>query len=187
MLTRRKRYLKSYSQSESHARWMQVDASKQGGRNYELVLIQSCRTSDLNRAMSLVVLLVRFDHDDPTEASYLVEKNMIAELSRLLDLHRPPAVVLGSSSSSTVAKLCVTLHALFLEVGSSFVCRAFAEYINEIMVPTTDFGDEFGITLLEPIGVLQVFPWLQPPPANMRSCNNEDPTFGVRMDTNTKC
>ena len=133
--------------------WIMVDASPQGGRNYELAIVCSCRVDDLPEAMRLSTLLSSLSREVPSNEELESERKLISELRSLFHMHRPPPVVLGQGRSTTTNKFCALLHAMFLDTGGVYRCEVFRDFLRGILVPTTDFGDEYGIASISPLPV----------------------------------
>ena len=163
MQTERARRMRDYVTGEKWARWLMVDSSPQGGRDYELAITCAARHSDLEKAMQLADGLQNFSRTTPTEEDLTMEVCMMDELRSLFRVHKPPPAVLGSGRCTVSHKFTALLHSLFLEVGQAEGCKVFQHFVNEFCIQTTDFGAEYGIALIRPVPIMEVFPWLRPP------------------------
>ena len=142
MMLLRQQLQTAYSNGERFIRWMQVDSSPQGGRNYELAVILQLERSKLLTALRLASALEGFARTVPTEDEYAVESGMISELKELFHFHWPPPMVLGSRQSGVKHKFQATMQMLFLDCGPFEHGRQFQRLCEENMAVTTDMGDE---------------------------------------------
>ena len=115
MMLLRQQLQTAYSNGERFIRWMQVDSSPQGGRNYELAVILQLERSKLPTVLRLASALEGFARTVPTEDEYAVESGMISELKELFHFHWPPPMVLDSRQSGVKHKLQATMQMLFLD------------------------------------------------------------------------
>ena len=160
MMQTRLRRQEDWMQGRSSVRWMMVDSSPQGGRDYELVVLGQAYLDDLQHALSLMDVmknksLERESYEDD-EVFSAEQQELQGTLEQLLVLERPPPVVLGSGRTSLPDKFSATAHALFLETGSS---DCLTRLTSEIVSCTSDLGTEFNIVRVEGAKLSELFPW----------------------------
>ena len=139
-----------------------MDSSFQCSRDYELILLCSCATEDLEHAYSLVRQIKNIVRDVPTEEEFAAEVTMMDLLRSFFEMHRPPPVAMGSGNTTVACKFIAVLHALFLDVGASVGYLCFQAFMHEIKVSTTDHGVEFTVRFVHPMPVHTCLPWTFP-------------------------
>ena len=157
----RVRRQKDWEEHRASVRWMMVDSSPQGGRDYELVVLCKAYLDDLQHALDLVDVMknksrTRHTYEDD-EAFILEQEALQRDIRQTLVMERPPPVVLGSGRTSLPDKFAATAHALFLETGSSGNLAALA---SEVVSCTSDLGTEFNIVRVRGARVRDLLPWL---------------------------
>ena len=139
--------------TEPHVRWMMIDASVQGARDYELAIMSVAPVAELPRALALANTVQHLRREaeehaaDMDEAEFekklTAEANILEELRVMLKVFRCAPVTLGSGRSKVPDKLAAFTHSLFLDWGSiSGVAKCMAEIISS----TTDMGTELHLT-----------------------------------------
>ena len=162
MLVRREDATADFQRGKTHARWLMMDSSFQCSRDYELILLCSCATEDLEHAYRLVRQIKNIVRGVPTEEEFAAEVTMMDLLRSFFEMHRPPPVAMGSGNTIVACKFIAVLHALFLDVGASLGYLCFQAFIHEIKVSTTDHGVEFTVRFVHPMPVHTCLPWTLP-------------------------
>ena len=150
-----------WQQGQRFVRWMMVDSSPQGGRDYELIVMSRALVADLPHALSLLEIMhnMCLDRENCDPEEFQAEQERLqCEIRHMLALERPPPVVLGSGRTSLPDKFAATAHALYLETGSITDLALLAE---EVASCTSDLGTEFNIVRVAGARPLELLPWLQ--------------------------
>ena len=201
MLVRREDATADFQRGKTYARWLMMDSSFQCSRDYELILLCSCATEDLEHAYRLVRQIKNILRDVPTEEEFAAEVTMMDLLRSFFEMHRPPPVAMGSGNTTVACKFIAVLHALFLDVGPSLGYLCFQAFVHEIKVSTTDHGVEFIVRFVHPMPVHTCLPWTLPEDADaaggegkMRGFDEDPPWLvspgrvgaglGLRLGTN---
>ena len=160
MLWTRNDRRKAWSEDRSFARWLMVDSSPQGGRDYELLVMSYASVSDLPILVSLADVMNNMCVDRPSELDdefISSQEQLQRQIQELLVMERPPPVVLGSGRTSLPDKFAATMHALFLETGSSKDLRTLT---SEVVSSTSDLGTEFNIVRVRGARPSDLLPWI---------------------------
>ena len=152
---------KDWAEHRACVRWMMVDSSPQGGRDYELVVLCKAYLEDLQHALDIVDVMknnssIRHSYED-YEAFIMEQEALQRDIRQTLVMERPPPVVLGSGRTSLPDKFAATAHALFLETGCS---ESLAALASEVVSCTSDLGTEFNIVRVRGARVRDLLPWL---------------------------
>ena len=99
------------------------------------------------------------------------ERELMAELSGYLEVHRPPPVLLGSGRTKLPDKFCATMHALALEAPSP---EGLSQLCAEVVSTTTDMGIEFSISRVDAVPANIALPWMMPPEPAVRQSSTSD-------------
>ena len=138
--------------SKSFHRYLLVDSSPQGGRDWLLSKALVVYASPLNltqaaRTLSNLVAQVG-EHQssreldlDPSLNAKEDEQSLIAQIREGLKTHTLPPAALGLSHSNTAHKASALLHAMTLEVPAD----AFQHQLRGVLSVTGDLGVEIGI------------------------------------------
>ena len=140
-----------------------VDASPQGGRDYEMLLVNVVRRADLRDLQSAISTLDAMAAMGVCDGR--LDDNMIADEQEMMSIikgmiHRhifPPVVLgVGKGRSTLSLRFSKVLHALFLETGSLSLC---SELYKSIPSWLTDYGTEVGFGRVSTIEAAQCLPW----------------------------
>ena len=158
-------------------RYMMVDSSPQGGRDYEMMYVVSIQESSLLRAFQLVDVMRNLEQDaramsgEEAITTVLESQSVVMqELSSMLDVHRPPPVMLGSGRTTLPDKYAAVCHALYLETGSGPNLQRF---MGEMLACTSDMGVEFNIAKCKGASAVDLLPW---------SCKTVEPIVNAERE-----
>ena len=151
-------------------RYLQIDSSMQGGRDYELQYVCFVEKSSMQTVASAArrLIMLRQDEEVSTEDDQIYEEEiaLVDTLKSLLVIHIPPPIVLASGRVTVVDKFQGAMHGTYLETGSS---RALATACENTVASTTDLGVEFSLPHVQPSPFSNVLPHYDPgecPPAH---------------------
>ena len=164
MLQTRAARNRCWARRETFTRWMMVDSSPQGGRDYELLLVCSAVTQDLPHAVTLTDAMYNLCSDrdscENLDKFYEAQESLQSQLKTILVVERPPPVTLGSGKTALPDKFAATVHALYLETGSA---EALVRFSSEVVACTSDLGTEFNIVRVNGASPYELLPWLSRP------------------------
>ena len=172
MLFQRQRNLSSVLRT---VRYVMVDSSVQGHHDFELIRVVSL---DMNQAGEMRAAAERLRALWPDlcqracagvgaeqvlaeAAEATAEESVLYEtISRGLETHLMPSVVIGGGHATLWHKYHAVMHAFFLESGDALLL---ADLVSSIFSFTTDQGVEFGLSRVPVLPVRTVFPWIELP------------------------
>ena len=163
---------KEWADGRRSVRWLMIDSSPQGGRDYELVVMARAFLPDMPQLVSLVDIMNNLSRDGASEdqdhEEWLQQQaNVQRQIAELITIERPPPVVLGSGRTSLPDKFAATVHALFLEAGSA---KDLGTLMSEMASCTSDLGTEFNIVRVQGAKPKELLPWLAAP----QLCEHEE-------------
>ena len=178
-------------------RYVMIGSSVQGHYDFELIRVTAMQPSSAGdmyeaalqlhtiREPALVALTSDTDRDEllaVLERCLAADMEQQAYLSAGLPTHLLPAVVLGSGHATLYHKFHATMHAFWIETGSSL---ALEKYAASIFAFTSDQGVEFSLRKVPPILVRDLFPWI---PQGDAAPNEHDwaPVVDDELELNAK-
>ena len=143
-----------------HVHYFLVDASPQGGRDFELAMVCSIAKNDLvgamQRAHELVQLWGNLDLEQDPAAVVQDDEEARHSLQAALQVRVLPPVQLGQARANTLDRYVALMHALWLDWGPCNL-RTQSEGVVSL---TSDLGVEAALTSIKPVQSSAVFPWL---------------------------
>ena len=136
MLVQRRLFLEARARG-GRRRFLNIDSSPQGGRDWLICESTSVCKKDLLRLAQLFVDLHSAEDDIDPESL----------VSGLIESHIHPPVALGSKKSGLISKFHAFCQQLFLETGS---IEYFPEWMGEVVSITSDLGTESGLSSIPP-------------------------------------
>ena len=165
MITTRAERRRDWQAQQRCVRWIMIDSSPQGGRDYELIVMCKAYVGELRHLMGLLDIMYNMcmerptaDTEDEEDEFFMSEQQRLqSEIQQLLVIERPPPVVLGSGRTSLPDKFAATMHALFLETGSA---KDLLALTSEIVTCTSDLGTVFNIVRVQGARARDLLPWM---------------------------
>ena len=143
-----------------------IDASPQGGRDFELMLLNIIQTDNLAHLHHRIEQLQGFQsmplQDRIDQESN--ERDAMDSIRNCVMWHTAPPVLLGTGHGrSTLAlKFHAFLHAIMLIAGHGFNLQRFVKSIHSWV---TDYGTEVGFADIKKVKLSTIFPYLSEAPA----------------------
>ena len=152
--------MRTVNEDNEFVRYLQVDSSPQGGRDFLNVLVAQIKTALLPRLFWLAKSLAQKANefvacvDGPVQTALLDESfEQQRELRANIGLHGLPTVLLGMGRATTQHKISALVHAFRLECSSAQVLQRYVETFFNI---APDFGVESGIPSVKPFAASMV-------------------------------
>ena len=141
---------------------VQVDASPQGGRDYEVIVLNIIKDCELLLLFEWIQELESFCHLSVEERieNFDREKESIDKHTRAILCCVPPLVSLGQGRGSLALKFRALLHALaLLSKDRPMLARLLAGIVSF----HSDYGTEIGLAQIQPIPIQEVLPFWDAP------------------------
>ena len=164
LMLRRQQINRKAEEEGGVIRYIMIDASVQGHFDFELVrvttihkdacgdlFLDALETSELWDAY-----LESLDEEDMRKTQER-EAELQALMWTRMDIHLPPAVVLGSGHGKLYHKLHAAMRCFYLDTGTALALQKFCQ---SIFAFCTDQGTEAGLHQIPPVLVRKVLPWI---------------------------
>ena len=162
LLTRQR--LQALMDDGGHIVYPMVDASPQGGSDYELMLLSMVRRKDLAQMQHDIATLekMRFLSLEERIQSQSKERELMLNISKGIMWHVAPLVLLGMGKgrSGLPSKFRAVVHTLMLMVGH---WRPLEALIKSIHSWVSDYGTEVAIPDVEKILLSEISAYLKDP------------------------
>ena len=140
-----------------------IDASPQGGRDYEMILLRILEKEHMPQLFENVLILEQISMSmsiDELLADIDELKRLMKDIRERLIDHCLPPVVLGAGSGSLARRCSKLVHAFMLELGSfSLVSRVLAS----VCCMCSDYGSESLLSKTLPVPIRELAPWFSEP------------------------
>ena len=116
------------------------------------------------------------EEDENDDAFLLQEVVLMEALHRDVKVWHLPLLVLGAFRTSLADKFTVFSYGCFLVGGSSH--KLLSQLTSSVEVHVSDFGVEFGLPLVQPVKISDLFPWFAfeqelPSHSEMQACDDD--------------
>ena len=102
-------------------------------------------------------VIQRYDADVDDQDVDARDKDIMEEIHPLIRRMSLPPLTLASGRTTLRDKLFVVMFDLFLVAGKTWASFVYA--VRAVAGNTADFGVEYGLNLVKPVPVRQLFPW----------------------------
>lgn len=163
------------------ALYVQVDASPQGGRDYEMIVYNIVKATDFLDIFQYISQLESFREltKDERLRCYDKEAALMCKIREAIQWHMAPMVCLGQCRGSLALKFRAILHAFGLLTDDRGML---SNLLRSIVSWHSDYGTEIGIARVIPQPIETVLPYMHQPARQEARADPLAPTKEEQFD-----
>lgn len=163
------------------ALYVQVDASPQGGRDYDMIVYNIVKATDFLDLFQYISQLESFRElaKDERSRCYDKEAALMCKIREAIQWHVVPMVCLGQGRGSLALKFRAILHAFGLLTDDR---EMLSNLLRSIVSWHSDYGTEIGIARVVPQPIETVLPYMHQPARQEARADPLAPTKEEQFD-----